>query len=109
MGVMIDPRNGDGTYPVLPLFVIPNFGYRDSGPVEQQGPFLPAVDIGVVQSFTTSPPSFLRCRWVDVCELCSSRLTQKSSGFHAISLQFQCASPRHTLIIYLANHGGARL
>ena len=64
-GVMIDPRNGDGTYPVLPLFVIPNFGYRDSGPVEQQG--------------------------------------------HAISLQFQCASPRHTLIIYLANHGGARL
>src|SRR5439155_7705242 len=49
-GVMIDLSNGDGTYRQPPLFVIPNFGYGDSGPVEQQGPFLPANDAGIVQA-----------------------------------------------------------
>jgi len=49
-GVIIALSNGDGTYSPLPLFVIPNFGYGDSGPVMQQGPFLPAVDAGIVQA-----------------------------------------------------------
>jgi hypothetical protein len=41
-GVLISLSNGDGTFTQRPLFVIPNFGFRDSGPVEQVGPF-PAV------------------------------------------------------------------
>ena len=53
-GVLIALSNGDGTYgqPVgqPPLFVIPNFGYGDSGPVEQQGPFLPNPNVGIVQA-----------------------------------------------------------
>ena len=49
-GVMIDLSNGDGSFGAPPLFVIPNFGYGDSGPVEQQGPFLPANDAGIVQA-----------------------------------------------------------
>ena len=49
-GVLISFSNGDGTYTQRPLFVIPNFGFRDSGPVEQQGPFLPSVNAGVVQA-----------------------------------------------------------
>jgi len=49
-GVLISLGNGDGTYTQRPLFVIPNFGFRDSGPVEQQGPFLPSVNAGVVQA-----------------------------------------------------------
>ena len=49
-GVLISLSNGDGTYTQRPLFVIPNFGFRDSGPVEQQGPFLPSVNAGVVQA-----------------------------------------------------------
>ena len=48
--MLISPSNGDGTYTQWPLFVIPNFGFRDSGPVEQQGPFLPSADAGVVQA-----------------------------------------------------------
>jgi hypothetical protein len=49
-GVMVGVNNGDGTYQQPALFVIPNFGYGDGGFVEQQGPFLPAVDAGVVQA-----------------------------------------------------------
>jgi hypothetical protein len=49
-GVLISLSNGDGTFQPLPLFVIPNFGYRDSGPVDQQGPFLPSVNANVVQA-----------------------------------------------------------
>jgi hypothetical protein len=49
-GVLISLSNGDGTYQQRPLFVIPNFGFRDSGPVEQQGPFLPSVNAGIVQA-----------------------------------------------------------
>jgi len=42
-GVLVSFSNGDGTFTQRPLFVIPNFGFRDSGPVEQQGPFLPSI------------------------------------------------------------------
>jgi len=49
-GVYVALSNGDGTFTQPALFVIPNFGYRDSGPVEQQGPFLPDPDIGLVQA-----------------------------------------------------------
>jgi hypothetical protein len=49
-GVLIALSNGNGTFSPLALFVIPNFGYGDSGPVVQQGPFLPAVDVGTVQA-----------------------------------------------------------
>ena len=49
-GVLIALSNGDGSYQQRPLFVVPNLGYRDSGPVEQQGPFLPSVNAGIVQA-----------------------------------------------------------
>jgi hypothetical protein len=53
-GVLVSVNQGVGAFSVFPLFVIPNFGYGDSGPFEQQGPFLPAVlppgSIGVVQA-----------------------------------------------------------
>ena len=49
-GVLISLSQGNGSFSPLPLFVIPNFGYGDSGPVVQQGPFLPAVDAGIVQA-----------------------------------------------------------
>ena len=49
-GVIISLSQGNGTYSFLPLFVIPNFGFNDRGPVEQQGPFLPATDAGIVQA-----------------------------------------------------------
>jgi hypothetical protein len=55
-GVWDAPSSGDGlfTQPQSstqpPLFVIPNFGYKNSGPVELVGPFLPAVDAGIVQA-----------------------------------------------------------
>ena len=55
-GVWAAPSSGDGAFTQpqtatqSPLFVIPNFGYDASGPVELQGPFLPAVDAGVVQA-----------------------------------------------------------
>jgi hypothetical protein len=48
-GVMMAPGNGDGTFTQPALFVIPNFGYGDDGPVQQQGPFLPDPNIGIVQ------------------------------------------------------------
>jgi hypothetical protein len=49
-GVMVARNNGDGTFQQPALFVIPNFGHGDGGFVEQQGPFLPAVDAGIVQA-----------------------------------------------------------
>ncbi|HEV7703242.1 MAG TPA: VCBS repeat-containing protein, partial [Gemmatimonadaceae bacterium] len=49
-GVLVALSIGDGTFTQRPLFVIPNFGFRDNGPVEQQGPFLPAVNGGIVQA-----------------------------------------------------------
>ena len=49
-GVLMAPSNGDGTFTQPALFVIPNFGYRDDGPVQQQGPFLPDPNIGLVQA-----------------------------------------------------------
>jgi hypothetical protein len=49
-GVLVSPARPDGTYREQPLFVIPNFGFRDSGPVEQVGPFLPDPTIGLVQA-----------------------------------------------------------
>jgi len=48
-GVLVSPTLANGTFREQPLFVIPNFGFRKSGPVEQVGPFLPAPSIGVVQ------------------------------------------------------------
>ena len=48
--MLISLSNGDGTFTQRPLFVIPNFGFRDSGPVEQVGPFLPSINAGVVQA-----------------------------------------------------------
>jgi hypothetical protein len=49
-GVYVARNNGDGSFQQRALFVIPNFGYRDSGPVEQVGPFLPDPNVGIVQS-----------------------------------------------------------
>ena len=49
-GVLVSVNQGAGAFSLFPLFVIPNFGHGDSGPVEQQGPFLPAVTVGVVQA-----------------------------------------------------------
>jgi hypothetical protein len=49
-GVWVDLSLGDGTYQEPPLFVVPNFGHRKSGPVKQVGPFLPDPSIGVVQA-----------------------------------------------------------
>jgi hypothetical protein len=49
-GVLVGLNNGDGTFRQRPLFVIPNFGFRDDGPVEQQGPFLPDPNVSVVQA-----------------------------------------------------------
>src|SRR5262249_6743968 len=49
-GVLVGVNNGDGTFRPRAMFVIPNLGYADSGPVEQQGPFLPDPTVGVVQA-----------------------------------------------------------
>jgi hypothetical protein len=49
-GVLVALANSDGTFTQRPLFVIPNFGFRDSGPVEQVGPFLPSANANVVQA-----------------------------------------------------------
>jgi len=49
-GVLVSVNRGAGVFSLFPLFVIPNFGYGDSGPFQQQGPFLPAVDVGIVQA-----------------------------------------------------------
>jgi hypothetical protein len=49
-GVLVGLNNGDGTFRQRPLFVIPNLGFRDDGPVEQQGPFLPDPNVGIVQA-----------------------------------------------------------
>ena len=49
-GVLVALSNGDGTFTQRPLFVVPNFGFRDSGPVDQVGPFLPSVNANVVQA-----------------------------------------------------------
>jgi hypothetical protein len=49
-GVLVGVNNGNGTFRPRPLFVIPNFGFGDGGPVEQQGPFLPDPDASVVQA-----------------------------------------------------------
>ncbi|WP_243422670.1 FG-GAP-like repeat-containing protein [Micromonospora globispora] len=49
-GVLVGLDNSDGTFQPRPLFVIPNFGYGDNGPVEQQGPFLPDPNVGIVQA-----------------------------------------------------------
>jgi len=48
-GVLVSPAVAGGTFREQPLFVIPNFGRGDSGPVELVGPFLPDPSIGVVQ------------------------------------------------------------
>ena len=48
-GVLVSQALAGGTFREQPLFVIPNFGHRKSGPVEQVGPFLPDPDIGIVQ------------------------------------------------------------
>jgi hypothetical protein len=49
-GVLVSPTLAGGTFREQPLFVIPNFGHRKSGPAEQVGPFLPDPSIGVVQA-----------------------------------------------------------
>jgi hypothetical protein len=49
-GVLVSPALVDGKFREQPLFVIPNFGHRKSGPVEQVGPFLPDPTIGIVQA-----------------------------------------------------------
>jgi hypothetical protein len=49
-GVLVALGLADGTFRERPLFVIPNFGLRKSGPVEQVGPFLPDPTIAVVQA-----------------------------------------------------------
>jgi hypothetical protein len=49
-GVLVSPALAGGAFREQPLFVIPNFGHRKSGPVEQVGPFLPDPSIGVVQA-----------------------------------------------------------
>jgi VCBS repeat protein len=49
-GVWAARSLGNGGFQQPSLFVIPNFGFGDSGPVELQGPFLPAADAGVVQA-----------------------------------------------------------
>lgn len=48
--MLVSPALAGGTFREQPLFVIPNFGYRKSGLVEQVGPFLPDPSIGVVQA-----------------------------------------------------------
>jgi len=49
-GVYVPLSVADATFREQPRFVVPNFGYRKSGPVEQIGPFLPDPVIGVVQA-----------------------------------------------------------
>ncbi len=49
-GVLVGVNNGNGTFVQRALFVIPNFGFSDSGPVEQVGPFLPDPNASVVQA-----------------------------------------------------------
>jgi hypothetical protein len=49
-GVLVGLNRGDGTFQPRALFVIPNFGFRDDGKVEQQGPFLPDPDVSIVQA-----------------------------------------------------------
>ena len=49
-GVLVSPALAGGTFREQPLFVIPNLGYRQDGPAEQMGPFLPDPSIGVVQA-----------------------------------------------------------
>ena len=49
-GVLVPLSFGDGTFREQPLFVVPNFGHRRSGPVEQIGPFLPDPSVGIVQA-----------------------------------------------------------
>ena len=48
--MLVSPALAGGTFREQPLFVIPNFGHRKSGPAEQVGPFLPDPSIGVVQA-----------------------------------------------------------
>jgi hypothetical protein len=49
-GVLVAVNRGDGTFSPRPLFVIPNFGAGEGGPFEQQGPFLPDPNVGIVQA-----------------------------------------------------------
>jgi hypothetical protein len=49
-GVLVSPALMGGTFRERPLFVIPNFGHRKNGHIEQVGPFLPDPSIGVVQT-----------------------------------------------------------
>jgi hypothetical protein len=49
-GVLVSQALTGGTFRERPLFVIPNFGHRRSGPVEQVGPFLPDPTIRAVQA-----------------------------------------------------------
>jgi photosystem II stability/assembly factor-like uncharacterized protein len=49
-GVLVAVNKGDGTFQPRPLFVIPNFGAGEGGPVEQQGPFLPDPNVSIVQA-----------------------------------------------------------
>jgi hypothetical protein len=49
-GVLAAPSNGDGTFQVPALFVVPNFGHAGKGLVHQVGPVLPTFDTGVVQA-----------------------------------------------------------
>ena len=49
-GVLVGVNAGAGTFRPRALFVIPNFGFGDSGPVEQQGPFLPDPNVSIVQA-----------------------------------------------------------
>ncbi len=49
-GVLAAPSNGDGTFQVPALFVVPGFGYAGKGLVLQVGPPLPTFDTGVVQA-----------------------------------------------------------
>jgi hypothetical protein len=49
-GVLVSLNGVPNGFSLFPLFVVPNFGYGDSGPFVQQGPSLPAVTAGVVQA-----------------------------------------------------------
>jgi FG-GAP-like repeat len=49
-GVLVSRALTGGTFRERPLFVIPNFGHRKNGHIEQVGPFLPDPSVGVVQA-----------------------------------------------------------
>ena len=62
-GVLVSQSLTGGTFREQPLFVIPNFGFRKSGPVEQVGPFSAEPKHRSRAGFGRPRTDGVLCRW----------------------------------------------